>query len=1327
VYSKRNVFLVGTIRLLLPVFLVFGMVFHGYGQKYLVHRYTGAEGLPDSVVYDIAQDHVGRMWFATRGGITRYDGAAWRKYTINDGLPPGPFYRLQTDRAGNIWALPKLHPGKLYLAFFGGSRWRVIPGPQAGSAGLDNAISFQLLEQNTEEPAMPVAAVGTVEHGLLLWQQGEWTHLDKSRGLPGNCVNGMAALEGKLYVATDQGLAVVTPSENGAFEIDTRINRRLALPAPQIQGVAVQDKAKFPVPQLEHSRVWLVGKLWLGYFEEHNEQLTLYLSPFKFDMEGGTVTAVPDYRCGLYVGRETGVHYFNIDTRRWRSLDVSNGLAGDGQHSVFVDVEKNVWIPSGRGVSKIASRRFANFHYQNGLLEDEVTAVQEYEPGKFILGHARGFTFMQDSRLKTLSLKGKIGANVLTCRVMDIKSGPAGNIWAALNNAGVVKIDRNLEITWFGHPHGLKPPITSLQFDPNGNLWVGGNNGLFFYTGSNFISIPCKRFPLHSVRRIYWPPGPGKQLLYCATSHAGIFVYEPEEKKWDNYRLPGRNIINNTYAVVKDSRGRILIGSLAGLYTADTRQRTLAPFKENGFPLQRPVYFITETPDRRLWFGTDRGVYYWDGSRSRHYSLRQGLAGQETNRAAGFADSRGRLWIGTDRGLSIYDPAFDNPPQWNPAPRLKLISIDADEQAIHLETAGHHIRLHSSLLTLTFKIRAISFQDEHSISLRYILEGHDREWQSVENTGLRTITYPSLPPGSYRFRLKARSVLGAWSDTVMSPQLIVPAPFYNRWWFYLILFLAAVFIVYSAARFIIQKRYAALLKKQVAERTGQLQAVEERYRTLFEESKDGVLVTTIHGKVMTINPACLEILGFQPGENPMDTGEPFSIYSDAGERDAFRKAIEKKGYVKDYESTLRRRDGELISVLVTATVMRDKDGNITGYRGILRDITEKKRLEQQLSQAQKMEAIGTLAGGIAHDFNNILGVIIGYTELIAEDLGQDHPLAHNVRQVLLAATRAADLVKQILAFSRQSKRERVPINIKITIEESLRMLRSSLPASIEIRSSIHSEQGLVLADPTQVHQVMMNLCANAAHAMRGNGGVLDIRLDEVYLDDEAVKKHHDIPTGNYIRLAVGDTGHGILKIVMKRIFEPYYTTKDTGEGTGMGLAVIHGIVKSHDGDITVYSEPGKGTTFNIFLPLVREEGDRKFADHAAHEIPTGTEHILLIDDEADLAQIGKQMLERLGYRVTCRSDAVEALETFRKQPRAFDLVITDLTMPRITGRQIAETVKQIRPGTPVILCSGFGAAVPREELESCIDDFVMKPVIKSELAKAVRHVLDNVS
>jgi len=388
------------------------------------------------------------------------------------------------------------------------------------------------------------------------------------------------------------------------------------------------------------------------------------------------------------------------------------------------------------------------------------------------------------------------------------------------------------------------------------------------------------------------------------------------------------------------------------------------------------------------------------------------------------------------------------------------------------------------------------------------------------------------------------------------------------------------------------------------------------------------------------------------------------------------------------------------------------------------DVTEHKQMETQIQQSQKIESIGTLAGGIAHDFNNILFPIVGHTEMLMEDIPDDSPLHDSLNEIYTGSLRARDLVKQILTFSRQDINEIKLLRIQPVIREALKLIRSTIPTSIEIKQYIRNDCGIIKADPTQIHQVVMNLTTNAYHAMEDIGGELKVNLKEVELDGQDVISSDMVP-GPYACLTIADTGMGMDKDLMEKIFDPFFTTKKQGKGTGMGLSVVHGIVKNAGGDIQVYSEPGKGTEFRIYMPVVTSASKQK-GRQAEELIQGGDECILLVDDENAIARMQTLMLERLGYSVVSRTSSVEALKAFRANPGKFDLVITDMSMPNMSGDKLAAELIKIRPGIPILLCTGFSEKIPEEKAETMgIKYFLMKPITRQDLSKKIRDLLDN--
>ncbi|SMC99486.1 PAS domain S-box-containing protein [Desulfocicer vacuolatum DSM 3385] len=385
------------------------------------------------------------------------------------------------------------------------------------------------------------------------------------------------------------------------------------------------------------------------------------------------------------------------------------------------------------------------------------------------------------------------------------------------------------------------------------------------------------------------------------------------------------------------------------------------------------------------------------------------------------------------------------------------------------------------------------------------------------------------------------------------------------------------------------------------------------------------------------------------------------------------------------------------------------------------DITEQKRLKEKLQQAYKMESIGNLAGGIAHDFNNILSAIIGFTELSIEETKKGTLLEDNLKEILSAGNRAKDLVKQILTFARKSEEAIHPIRIDIIAKEVLKFIRSSIPTTIEITSDIHSES-LIMGNPSQIYQVFMNLCTNAAHGMEDNGGVLDVSLKNATIDERPGMQHKKLMPGDYIEIIVSDTGKGINPDIINLIFEPYFTTKDPGEGTGMGLALVHGIINACNGHIDVTSTPRQKTIFTIYLPIVKNKKEKHLPE--PDEILKGKERILLIDDEPPIAKMGAQTMERLGYSVTTFTDSLKALDHFLLKPDNYDLVISDMTMPKLTGDQLAIKILKARPDTPIILCTGYNKNISPEKAAAIgVKAIVYKPIVRVKLAKAIRNAL----
>ncbi len=524
----------------------------------------------------------------------------------------------------------------------------------------------------------------------------------------------------------------------------------------------------------------------------------------------------------------------------------------------------------------------------------------------------------------------------------------------------------------------------------------------------------------------------------------------------------------------------------------------------------------------------------------------------------------------------------------------------------------------------------------------------------------------------------------------------------------------------------LEKRIAEL-ETILAEKEHSEQALaesREKYANILEGIEEGYFEVNLRGDFTLVNKAMCkmvdrpmeELLGLN-NRVYMDANTAKKVYSVFNQ--VFRTG--KPGAILEYEITTSK--GIKKNMALSAYLMRDNDGNPIGFRGLVRDHTERRKTEEKLQHLQKMEAIGTLAGGIAHDFNNILYPIIGYTELTMDEVPPESPARQYLENILISSKRAGDLVKQILDFSRPTQSDRKPILLKPLVKEAIKLLKASIPATIEIIVHTADDIPPVYADPTKIHQIIMNLCTNAYHAMEEQGGRLEIRLEEVtILPGEDVGIMESSP-GRFARLTVQDTGKGMDHRILPNIFEPFFTTKASGKGTGLGLSTVYGIVQEYSGNITVSSLPGQGTTFQIHLPIMAETpstGDLILAKN----LPKGNEHVLIVDDEHIIVELEKKMLEQLGYEVTARTSSIEAFEAFCASPEKFDMVITDMTMPQMTGIQLARKLMEIKPNLPIILMTGFSKQFDQSAAMAMgIKGFLMKPVVKRVLAETIRNVL----
>lgn len=533
-------------------------------------------------------------------------------------------------------------------------------------------------------------------------------------------------------------------------------------------------------------------------------------------------------------------------------------------------------------------------------------------------------------------------------------------------------------------------------------------------------------------------------------------------------------------------------------------------------------------------------------------------------------------------------------------------------------------------------------------------------------------------------------------------------------------------------------RHLADRLQQMEDLSRQLQESEERYRRLVDEAQDAMVLMDLRGQIRFVNPRFCELAGYTISEANTLRFSRLLPPEDVGMvmEHLWQRII---GAYTPQVYALRwlTKDGRLLHVEMTASVLV-RDSNIAGLQMQVRDMTTGRQVEQppatgqvdaprlplpHIYQAHKMEAVNTFAAGIAHDLNNLIGAMLGYTELALYDVETESPLWHNLQEVLRAGQRVRDLVQQVLRFSRQAEQTRQALDLYPLVQETVRLWRASLPATITVEQRLSPDVGLVLADAAQIHQLCMHLCLNAVQAMRVAGGVLTIQLEVVEVDATMVTTHPELRPGPHVRLTVRDTGHGMAPEIQERIFEPFFTTKGVGEGVGLGLAIAHGIATAHEGLITVASTLGRGTTMMVYFPQLQTLSAELVGPTGP--LPRGTERLLFVDDEAAVSQMAQEMLERLGYSVTVCMSSLEALDTYRTTPQRFDLVITKQALPLLTGEALAVELRHRQPQIPIILCTGFSYNITSERAQSIgINAVLMKPLIMHELAHTIRQVLD---
>jgi PAS domain S-box-containing protein len=1322
-------------------------------------RITLSDGLPAAGVQEMLQDRQGFIWMATQEGLARYDGYEFEVYRHDAADPTSLAHdfvlTILEDRSGRLWVgsdgggISRFNPAD-------GSFSHYRHDPEDVASLSSDRVTALIEDRNGDLWA------GTDGDGLNRMERGSgrfisYRHTSANpRSLGSNRIFDLAEDKlGMIWVATDGGgLSVLDPRTG-------QVTRFLHDPTDPTSLSNNRLRAVY-----EDGR----GVLWVGTRDAGLNRLDRAAGRFtRFAPEPGNPRSLSSSRVSsifedaagtLWVGTDGGLCELRpegVEFACYRHNPVDRySLSHNRVVDIFQDRGGALWVSTYSGVNSwnpATSAFLHEFHDSTdptALSESYVTSFAEDGEGGIWVGTNGGGLNLFD-REKRLFRRWRHDptdpSSLSEDQVFSLLVDRRGSLWVGTRAGGLNRFDPATG-TFRRYRHDPKDEaslsadgVTAIVEDRQGRLWLGTYGG-----GLNRLDASTGRFVRYrhdpsdpatvSSERVMslWEDRAG--ILWIATEDAGINRYDSATDSFTTYRHdPGDAASlssDGAWFVTGDAQDDLWIATRdAGLNRWRAADRAAGQvrfehYSTSSHLLSNVILGMTTDASGDLWASTSRGLSHLaraDGEFT-HYDASSGLRDNEFVFASAFRASDGQLFFGGVNGFSYFWPEALARNEYRPPVRLTAFEkfnerVDFGRPVHEVET----IELVHRDSVIAFRFAALDFTAPEKNRYRYRLEGFDRDW--VDAGGARQATYTNLKSGSYVFRVQAANNDGLWNTDGLAVELTMAPPPWHTWWAYglYLLTLGAVIarVILSFRRRRAQAVHLAeinvSLTREIAERKAKEAALEEekrKARTYLDVAEVIMLALDAAGKVILINQKGCRILGVEEAEI---VGQAWlERFVPESHRAEVEKRLADVGRYQYYEYPVLTTSGEERTIAWHSTSLSaaSEDPAIVLCSGS--DVTRERALEQEVRHRQKMDALGTLAGGVAHDFNNILTAIFGYSTLALGQLPPTSEQAGYLEQVIKACERAKDLVSRILTFSRRGEQDKRSIDVREPVLEACELLRSSLPATIEVRTTVDRNCQPVMADPTQIHQVVMNLGTNAAHAMAA-GGTLSVGIDMVERA-ETSDKLSEGRSKEQVRLTVADTGHGMEAEIVDKVFDPFFTTKKVGSGTGLGLSVVHGIVTSHGGEISVASTPGQGTIFTILLPCTQLKVARRDADATPVE---GSERILFVDDEESIVAYAKAALSSLGYDVTATLDAEEALAAFRAEPEAFDLVITDQTMPGMAGVALLAEIRATAPDVPTILTSGR----PADEVgEASGFEFLQKPFGIRQLGAAVRRALE---
>ncbi|MEX2583729.1 MAG: two-component regulator propeller domain-containing protein [Gemmatimonadota bacterium] len=1255
-------------------------------SQYILESWDQGDGLPQNNAEALAQTGDGYLWIGTQEGIARFDGTRFTvfSHTTTDALTTSDTGGLATGADGRLW-IGTLGGG---VVSYRDGLFQIHPD----SAGVQRGSILDLHE--AEDGTLWIGA----SNGLW-WLDG---------AIPSPVSGDIGAVNvliprraGGVWVGTEGGQVASTSGKS------------LGSTRARIEGQSIQALAEGPD-----------GTLWIGtrsgLFRSQGDELV------RFPLLGAEepfVRALAFDRSGaLWVGTR-GSGLFRLLDGDIEGLDTATGLPSDDIVAILGDAEGHIWFGTAeRGLFLLRLGPFVGFTPSEGLSAEIVLSILESATGTLWMGtYGGGLNRVDEAGVSNYGEADGLADDF----ILSLAETPDGALWIG-TRLGVSRFADG-GFTTYGTEDGLgSSAVSALYADPSGVLWAGTSAGLSRLDGDRFTNFTVAdglsndfiQFITRDSRGDLWI-GAREGLTRLRDGEFASFEGVPG--------APGGFV----YAVHEDATGSHWIGTNSGLlrFTETRFEPVVTPDRA----LAGQVFRILEDDGGHLWLSGNTGVYrvsveelnaLVDGDRSdlpslRHYTASDGLPSTETNggiQPAGWKDSEGRLWFPTLEGAGFVDPV--TLPEEGPAARPKIEWVTIGAEGAVLADRGT-LQIPADAERLEIEFTSIDFVNGPTLRFRYRLVGFDEDW--IEPTAGRVATYTNLSSGEYRFELQARSRNAEWSETT-GLGIRSAAHYYETWTFRIFVLLAVAGLIFGVDHERARRQRAR--ERSLLALVDERERAERRYRELFENANDIVVTTDLTGRIASLNRKGKELLG-APADAVL--GEPFASFVAPRFRDQVELWMKHlpggdgdRGSSSVQELELNSTDGHRFLVDASVQVIRD-DGRAIGILAIMRDVSERAMLEDQLRQAQRMESVGRLAGGIAHDFNNLLGVIGSNAQLAMMDLPPDAPGREELDEIALATERAGKLTHQLLAFSRQQILKPEVLNLDDTITQVMTMLRRVIGEDVELVIRSEAAFPWISADAGQIEQVLMNLAVNARDAMP-RGGRLELGTENVEVEDSAGGA---LPPGSYVLLTVRDNGVGMDRDTRAKAFDPFFTTKEVGKGTGLGLATVYGIIQQSGGQLAMESEVAAGTTFRIYFPRVSGPLTSRARPVESGTPAGGSETILMVEDESALRRSTGRLLTRLGYGVLDAADGTAALTVARGYERPIDLLLTDVVLPGMSGRELADELRRELPDLKVLYMSGYtdDAIVDHGVLQAGVH-LLQKPFDSDGLARMVRRVIE---